>query len=425
MPAYQPDGNDSIYNSAPHIINLDPGRLGLVSDKHISLDGSDIQSAARPDTTNASFDDTSSSTASSSSHSDLSDASQPRPINGNSIRTRQTSMTSITNGQAVQPGFSADHSKPLANGTATLADRSLPSTAHHQQPRAIHTNPENRGSMRTDEDDTELEATPTLASSAFPTIDAYPTDFYQQTASRPAPVSLGSPTGSTTHHSYSSYIPTNVVTPASPPTSPPPPIPTSALGVVTSPARSDAPSTHRLSSPPQYNPSNSSPTLTTVQQPPGPGQLRQRHTLEVPRKQPRGSRDGADAAFASGRFSPTMSTGPGPAASVRRASLSLARRATRSIQSDLPRDEIAPDEDALHWAEVYRQRRASKKRRREEEDDDRVLVGTKVDEHHVNWVTAYNMLTGIRVSVSRTNAKLDRELTDADFQAKQKSTFDM
>ncbi|CAI4217827.1 unnamed protein product [Parascedosporium putredinis] len=314
MPAYQPDGNDSIYNSAPHIINLDPGRLGLVSDKHISLDGSDIQSAARPDTTNASFDDTSSSTASSSSRSDLSDASLPRPMNGNSIRTRQTSMTSITNGQAVQPGFSADHSKPLANGTATLADRTMPSTAHHQQPRAMHPNHENRASMRTDEDDTELETTPTLA---------------------------------------------------------------------------------------------------------------QRHTLEVPRKQPRGSRDGADAAFASGRFSPTMSTGPGPAASVRRASLSLARRATRSIQSDLPRDEIAPDEDALHWAEVYRQRRASKKRRREEEDDDKVLVGTKVDEHHVNWVTAYNMLTGIRVSVSRTNAKLDRELTDADFQAKQKSTFDI
>lgn len=86
---------------------------------------------------------------------------------------------------------------------------------------------------------------------------------------------------------------------------------------------------------------------------------------------------------------------------------------------------MAPDEDALRWAEAYRQKRATKKRRREEEDDDRVLVGTKVDEHHVNWVTAYNMLTGIRVSVSRTNAKLDRDLTDADFEAKQKSTFDM
>jgi len=91
----------------------------------------------------------------------------------------------------------------------------------------------------------------------------------------------------------------------------------------------------------------------------------------------------------------------------------------------MPRDEIVPDEDALRWAEVYREKRASKKRRKEIEDDDRVLVGTKVDETHANWVTAYNMLTGIRVSVSRTNAKIDRDLTDADFEAKQKSTFDM
>lgn len=53
------------------------------------------------------------------------------------------------------------------------------------------------------------------------------------------------------------------------------------------------------------------------------------------------------------------------------------------------------------------------------------MVGTKVDQNHVNWVTAYNMLTGIRFTVSRTNAKLDRELTDADFEAKHKFSFDI
>jgi 1-phosphatidylinositol-4-phosphate 5-kinase len=110
---------------------------------------------------------------------------------------------------------------------------------------------------------------------------------------------------------------------------------------------------------------------------------------------------------------------------VRRASLSLARRNTRSLHSDGLRDDVLPDEDALRWAEAYRQKRASKRRQREIEDDDRVLVGTKVDETHANWVTAYNMLTGIRVAVSRTNAKLDRPLTDADFEVKQKSTFDI
>ena len=88
------------------------------------------------------------------------------------------------------------------------------------------------------------------------------------------------------------------------------------------------------------------------------------------------------------------------------------------------RDEVVPDDDALRWAEVYKQKRA-KKKKKEDLDDDKVLVGTKVDENHANWTTAYNMLTGIRVSVSRTNAKLDRPLTDADFEAKQKSTFDI
>ena len=78
------------------------------------------------------------------------------------------------------------------------------------------------------------------------------------------------------------------------------------------------------------------------------------------------------------------------------------------------------------WTETIRQKRASRRQRKEEdEDDDRVVVGTKVDMNHVNWVTAYNMLTGIRFTVSRTNAKIDRDLTDADFDAKHKFSFDM
>jgi 1-phosphatidylinositol-4-phosphate 5-kinase len=91
----------------------------------------------------------------------------------------------------------------------------------------------------------------------------------------------------------------------------------------------------------------------------------------------------------------------------------------------MPQEEVPPDEEALRWAEMVRQKRASKRKRKDEEDDDRVVVGTKVDQSHVNWVTAYNMLTGIRFTVSRTNAKMDRDLTDADFDAKHKFSFDM
>ena len=98
------------------------------------------------------------------------------------------------------------------------------------------------------------------------------------------------------------------------------------------------------------------------------------------------------------------------------------RRSTRTNYSD---QDVNPDEDAARWTEAVKQRRASKRRRRDDDDDDRVIVGTKVDQNHVNWVTAYNMLTGIRFTVSRVNAKLDRELTPADFRAKHKFSFDM
>ncbi|KAK7736664.1 Phosphatidylinositol-4-phosphate 5-kinase [Cytospora paraplurivora] len=181
----------------------------------------------------------------------------------------------------------------------------------------------------------------------------------------------------------------------------------------------NTPAPQRFSSPAQMSGTTTSLSSSTPNLHPTNAGLKHRHTLEVPRPaNRRGSRDGQDTALASGRFSPT-NTG------ARTASLNLVRRNTRSMNGEYPRDEAFPDEDAMRWAEAYRQKRASKKKRREEEEDDRVLVGTKVDEKHANWVTAYNMLTGIRVSVSRTNAKLDRPLTDADFESKAKTTFDI
>ena len=110
---------------------------------------------------------------------------------------------------------------------------------------------------------------------------------------------------------------------------------------------------------------------------------------------------------------------------ARRTSFSLMRRSTRTNNSDTLADDANTEDEAARWTEAVRQRRASKRRRRDDEDEDRVIVGTKVDQNHVNWVTAYNMLTGIRFTVSRINAKLDRELTPADFEAKHKFSFDM
>lgn len=206
-----------------------------------------------------------------------------------------------------------------------------------------------------------------------------------------------------------------------------------------SPSRGPAPGLSRFSSPPAMSPGASIEDRYPELAPPASEapKLTHRHTLQVPKPGvgvvgARSSRDfsfsagpSEEALSATGRFSPTREHHDGATIRHRRASLGLVRRTTRSMQSDAHFDEVPPDEDAARWTELIKQKRASRRKRREDEDDDRVIVGKKVDEGHVNWVTAYNMLTGIRFTVSRTNAKMDRELTDADFDAKHKFSFDI
>lgn len=62
---------------------------------------------------------------------------------------------------------------------------------------------------------------------------------------------------------------------------------------------------------------------------------------------------------------------------------------------------------------------------KEEPDEDRVLMGTRISEGHQNYVLMYNMLTGIRIAVSRVTAKVDRPLTEEDFTAAHKLAFDV
>ncbi|KAI9197078.1 uncharacterized protein BJ171DRAFT_523049 [Polychytrium aggregatum] len=62
-------------------------------------------------------------------------------------------------------------------------------------------------------------------------------------------------------------------------------------------------------------------------------------------------------------------------------------------------------------------------RRNKSEKD--VLVGTPVKEGHVNYMLMYDMLTGIRISVSRCNAKPARPLSPADYKAANKLAFDV
>jgi hypothetical protein len=50
--------------------------------------------------------------------------------------------------------------------------------------------------------------------------------------------------------------------------------------------------------------------------------------------------------------------------------------------------------------------------------------GTRVEEGHENYMLLYDMLSGIRTCVSRTQARIGRDLVDSDFDSKHKFSFD-
>jgi 1-phosphatidylinositol-4-phosphate 5-kinase len=101
-------------------------------------------------------------------------------------------------------------------------------------------------------------------------------------------------------------------------------------------------------------------------------------------------------------------------------------RATSHINLTLNDAELSEELviDIQQQAEQIRRERLSK-RVKQPEEVPRVLVGNLIGEGHVNYVLMYNMLTGIRIAVSRTQAKIKRPLTDDDFTARHKFSFDM
>ncbi|KAI1865590.1 hypothetical protein JX265_007913 [Neoarthrinium moseri] len=417
MPSFVNDENTPVYPPHAGVIHLDGTHAPHYPVKQVPPRPS-APANGRPD------DDAFDEFDNSSSHS--SDTSDPRArVNGDRDSAPRATMTPLANG--------AQPSRGLMNGVSPGASGGV----HNANVDAKRSQNTPNGRPYATAESQSTESRPMMngrssTSSSAPTINIPPQNQYynipdgappkrgsvessgrtslQQTpvdAVSSKPLTNGDRTPRASHDTSSTGLQNS---PSNPPT----------LSATPDPYQQQSQPPHRFSSPPHFQSPGANPSGSASNLQP-PNQLKHRHTLEVPKVQSgRGSRDGlADAAYASGRFSPTVAGSSG-----RRASLSLGRRNTRSLHSEVPRDEVPLDDDAMRWAEAYRQKRA-KKKRKEELDDDKVLVGTKVDESHANWTTAYNMLTGIRVSVSRTNAKLDRPLTDADFEAKQKSTFDI
>ena len=101
-------------------------------------------------------------------------------------------------------------------------------------------------------------------------------------------------------------------------------------------------------------------------------------------------------------------------------------RASSHLTLALDEGELSEElvSDMQQQAEQIRRERLSKRVKHAEEAP-RVLVGNLIGEGHVNYVLMYNMLTGIRIAVSRTQAKIKRPLIDEDYTASHKYSFDM
>ncbi|KAF8921309.1 SAICAR synthase-like protein [Mucidula mucida] len=97
-------------------------------------------------------------------------------------------------------------------------------------------------------------------------------------------------------------------------------------------------------------------------------------------------------------------------------------------------DDVANDIE-LHAEKIRRERMEKRAKQQQAEaaltrsdtkkGEDAPLVGNLIGEDHVNYVLMYNMLTGIRIGFSRTQAKIKRPLTDDDFTARHKFSFDI
>ncbi|CDO93555.1 unnamed protein product [Kluyveromyces dobzhanskii CBS 2104] len=110
------------------------------------------------------------------------------------------------------------------------------------------------------------------------------------------------------------------------------------------------------------------------------------------------------------------------------ASLDLQQPAQNSTSKQITNDgSLKRSESAAVEIQKMRQSLLQKREMRRKQkkflDDDRVLVGNKVTEGHVNFIIAYNMLTGIRVAVSRCSGIM-KPLTDKDFRLTKKLAFD-
>ncbi|KAG1456847.1 hypothetical protein G6F56_006741 [Rhizopus delemar] len=100
-------------------------------------------------------------------------------------------------------------------------------------------------------------------------------------------------------------------------------------------------------------------------------------------------------------------------------------KSVRKLMEDKEKIDLMRRSEELQKELTTRKRAFKRLSRLLQDDEDKVLMGTRISEGHRNYVLMYNMLTGIRIAVSRVTAKMDREVVDEDFMSAHKLAFDV
>lgn len=119
----------------------------------------------------------------------------------------------------------------------------------------------------------------------------------------------------------------------------------------------------------------------------------------------------------------TMSQGPLAISPVEATSDELAVSPVSDDSEAAFRDSLARQADEIRRERAERRKQVAEPQRAP--STSRIVAkGNPISDGHQSWLLMYNMLTGIRVAVSRCEAKAKRPLTKADYRATTKFSFD-
>lgn len=149
-----------------------------------------------------------------------------------------------------------------------------------------------------------------------------------------------------------------------------------------------------------------------------------RHTSPPPRRNSELMAETDMRGIFATRVSPTLNQNP----SLKNSLVPLSARANSTADisklKNAANKDFFEDEISRMRNSIIVKRNIKKQQRIDTSEDENVFLGNRISEGHENFVMAYNMLTGIRVAVSRCSGMM-KKINNDDFKNTKKLTFNM